>query len=148
MGFGFVLGKIPDQGVIRELGKGFQRQATPYMMWGIVGILAVAGIVAFLIFRRYLSRMPAAEIGISLFEDLAAMHHLVPGEKRLLKRLADEYDLPNPAVCFVKVSFLLDVLERSALEGRRGRKRADRLTSVCRKVFGVVSRDELESMEV
>jgi len=114
----------------------------------VVGICAVVGSIIILIIKQKMAKSSKQTFGRNLFERLSELHSLGSQEKRLLKRLTVEYDLPDAANCFVKVSFLLDIMERSALGGRKGRRRAECLSGICRKVFGVESKFELESMEV
>jgi len=132
----------------RKMKKGVGGQWGSNWIWLVVGILGVIGAVVIVVIRKYYAEAPAREAGRNLFEALVSLHDVTASEKRLLKKIADEYGLADSALCFVKPSFLLDALERSALGGGGGRRRADRLAAVCRKLFGVASKHELESMEV
>jgi len=137
-----------------EALKGLQERfrdfdAAPTMTaWIVVAVIALALAVVLIIFqkKRYVDLFHGA--GDELLSSLALVHNLSGTQKRLLCRVAMRYNIESASVLFVRPTLALELLERMALDGRSGRRRAAKFAVLCRIIFGVSSRRELEDMEV
>ena len=132
--------------VLQQISEGF-RNFSIRPAWIAVGVLAVLAAVALIVFRKKI--LPVLYGSRNEFlEGLCSLHGVGPREKRLLIRAALQYNVTDTAFLFVKAAQAFDILERMSSGGLLGRRRAARFAAVCRKIFGVSGRSELDSLEV
>jgi hypothetical protein len=133
-------------GILRQISDGF-RNVSVRPVWIAVGVAALLSLFALILLRRKV--LPVLYASKNEFlESLCLLHNVAPGEKRLLVRLALEYNVPETAFLFVKAGLAFEILDRMSRSGLLGRRRAKRLAAVCRKIFGLSARSELDSLEV
>jgi len=120
---------------MRELGKGFhgidaKENAIQTLIVGVIIIAICAGLLIFDRYARSKKQARSTEDPSELFHDLCRVHHLNRGSRRLLKRLAAEYELETPAVLFVEPEQF-----NTAKLPTDWQRRADELEQLRRRLF-------------